>query len=110
LQVTPTRLQPDRLDVTYRLYSAKDTATANENTPVEFDIAMVASFAVQPDTQLEQLTAFAHHGGLLVAWPYLREALSTLTAKLGLPPLLLPLLTVPVAAPDAQQPKLTSKV
>jgi Na+/H+ antiporter NhaA len=46
-----------------------------------------------------ELTAFAEVNGVYNAWPYFREAVQTLTQRMDLPPVILPVYRVPQAAP-----------
>ena len=50
-----------------------------------------------------ELTAFASVNGVFNAWPYFRETLQSVTQKMNLPPVVLPVYRVPQATPKPQE-------
>lgn len=61
------------------------------------DIIYFGKCEAQPGTDKEQLRHFAEVQSITLLWPYLREAISTIMTKMGLPPLFLPTLDVAIA-------------
>lgn len=55
-------------------------------------------YSIAPGVPLErdQLDAYAATGAVFSAWPYVRELVQSLTHRMGVPPLTLPLLKTPL--------------
>ena len=87
-----------------------------EDEPPE-DVARVAltliafyslgSVGPEPDTFTDdEFRAFAESSGVFALYPYIRESVATLTARLGLPALTLPLLKSPLIEDTARTSEL----
>lgn len=91
------RPSPESLLATYRVFTPSfDEQLKTNRNPLQFDVSITAEFSIgnlMPDDQIE---SFVRVGGLIVAWPFLRQTVADLCIKSGFPPLFLPLITVPV--------------
>lgn len=103
------RLGVEGLLVTYQVVTPPlEAQLPNNRNAFAFDVKVTAEFVVGPGMPDNQIGPFAHLGGLIVAWPFLRQTIADLSVRLGYPPLFLPLITVPVsptgahAAPNPQ--------
>lgn len=79
--------------------SLKVTATDKETNELKFDIFSeyvlaydYSNYSGKIDEKLFQ--EFARTTGIFNAYPYLREAIQTITAKMGIPPVIAPLLKI----------------
>ncbi len=97
LQVSPSFTRTDDLVVYNIEYEATGTTTEGERA---FNASIVLSlfYDVLPQQEVDNadLGAFGLVSVLLSAHPYLRELLQTLTARMGLPALVLDLMQSPV--------------
>lgn len=85
--------------VTYRALSPSlEEQTRTTKNPFFFDVRITGEFTVSAEMPEEQIGPFVKAGGLLVVWPFLRQAVADLSVKLGFPPLLLPLFTFPLSS------------
>ena len=90
---------------TYRLFiRSNSTATGNDAEGTASDVATIefehaALFVMDMDGQEpprpEELNAYAVSTGQFALYPYVREYISNLTSRLGLPPLTLGILKLP---------------
>lgn len=67
---------------------AKEEPLVSIETSFELQYRLPEGFHVDPET----LTAFAETNGIYNAWPYWREFIQSMFVRMGLPPLVLPLL------------------
>lgn len=67
---------------------AKEDALVSIETRFELQYRLPEGFQADPET----LTAFAETNGIYNAWPYWREFVQSMFVRMGLPPLVLPLL------------------
>ena len=67
---------------------AKEDALVSIETRFELEYRLPEGFRVDPQT----LTAFAETNGIYNIWPYWREFVQSTFVRMGLPPLVLPLL------------------
>lgn len=67
---------------------AKEEPLVSIETSFELQYRLPEGFRVGPDT----LTTFAETNGIYNAWPYWREFVQSTFARMGLPPVVLPLL------------------
>lgn len=67
---------------------AKEDALVSIEARFEIEYRLPEGFHVDPET----LTAFAETNGIYNAWPYWREFVQSMFVRMGLPPLVLPLL------------------
>lgn len=87
---------------------AKVLSGGQEATESQPPIRMTAGFALQyllpnaSDVSDEVLEEFARVNGAFNAWPYFREYLQSTSARMNLPPLVLPVLRI--AAPTKGEP------
>ena len=67
---------------------AKEEPLVSIETSFELQYRLPEGFRVEPQT----LTTFAETNGIYNAWPYWREFVQSTLARMGLPPVVLPLL------------------
>ena len=67
---------------------AKEEPLVSVETSFELQYRLPEGFRADPDT----LTTFAETNGIYNAWPYWREFVQSTFARMGLPPVVLPLL------------------
>jgi preprotein translocase subunit SecB len=119
--VFPTMVNPKNTNldftqnVTWSLNDKKDificfvTGRVKGNAESKEQFEIQATFALSyklhnPEFSKEALTEFAERNAVYNAFPYLREALSNLSTRMGIPPVTLPLLKPPIATnSEAQQ-------
>lgn len=64
----------------------------------------LGSLGTEPETLADhEFQAFAESSGVFALYPYIRESIATLTARLGLPALTLPLLKTPLIEDKDQE-------
>ena len=70
-----------------------------------FDIAILmrARFESSDELGPELWEKFAQFQAVFLFWPYVRELISSITNRMGLPPFILPLLQIPGSAPPTEQ-------
>ena len=77
---------------------------ADQETVADVDCEFVVSYrlagATQRDFTAEQLNLFAEINGIYNVWPYMREAVTSLGARIGLPRVILPLWRPPTSLPE----------
>lgn len=64
------------------------------NVDLELEYARAPNDSATQGVSPDDLMAFARINGTHNAWPYIREAISSLTTRVGYPPLTLPLLII----------------
>jgi hypothetical protein len=91
--------------VTYSLFTDdfESMVVANRNA-FYFSIDLTAEFSLGAEMPRDQVGAFVAAGGLIVIWPYLRQTIADLSQRMGFPPLLLPVLSVPLPIPQPECP------
>lgn len=77
-----------------------------ENPPVSMTIAYTLQYHVPnvPGYSEETLNEFARVNGTFNAWPYWREYVQSTSARMNLPPLLLPVFRVSTTSSDSPSP------
>jgi hypothetical protein len=82
------------IEVQYRL-------TGEQHVVFQVDVTFLLVYEVDPKFAVAQkdLDAFARSQGLMASWPYAREFMQNLTARMGLPVLILP--TLKLISPEA---------
>jgi preprotein translocase subunit SecB len=90
------RLDAEHVEYRYRV-STTDTETRSFFVRAEF--SLLYSIAGLADLTDEQLDAFGEVSALFSGLPYARELVQNLTARAGLPPLVLPTLRAPIDPP-----------
>ncbi len=70
-----------------------------------FDVQVLMRARFQSDTALGQRhwEEFAQLQAVFLFWPYVRELISNLTNRMGLPPFTLPLLQIPGSTPPTEE-------
>ena len=76
-----------------------------ERVEIQVDGSFELIYSVPPDTKATpvELQAFADTNALLNCWPYWRELVHDMAARMELPPLTLPFLRVKVVQPPKQE-------
>jgi preprotein translocase subunit SecB len=72
------------------------------------ECSLFARFQVAGPMQTEHITRFAHSEARLVIWPYVRELVSNITGKMGIHPIVLPLV-IRSGSPTAEHSAPTRK-
>jgi len=85
----------DSLEVAYRLYTPPASSAWASGAAFSFDVRLRAYFRIVSPIPGEQVQEFVSAGGAIIMWPYLRETVASVSVRLGLPPFLLPVITVP---------------
>lgn len=91
-----------QVDLTPRVQSAREvlailhvSVTPEPALAFSLDIVGQARFETDTDTTTNDLEMFANTQAMVLMWPYLRESVSDLSARLGInPPVVLPILDV----------------
>jgi preprotein translocase subunit SecB len=87
-----TRQEGDR-------YTADIRVKSNREKPAGFHMLVIARLVFSlaeavPPLSNKDMKQFLHRNSLILAWPYLREMISSATARMGLPPLFIGMLDV----------------
>lgn len=100
-EFSATRVSDDRVTYLVRLDSV--LSDVNEEPILEVSTAFNASYGIDSDMPVteELLDWWAWNGVLFQVHPYLREFLSSMTGRAGLPPAYLPLLVREVDAAES---------
>ena len=77
---------------------AKEEPLVSIETSFELQYRLPEGFRADPDT----LTTFAQTNGIYNAWPYWREFVQSTFARMGLPPVVLPLLRAREVTEDTE--------
>jgi len=77
----------------------KDQASSPEDFFLRVEARFVVTYMVRSDEGLTQANfdAFAERNGIYNVWPYWREFVQSITARMGLPPLTIPVFRVGTA-------------
>ena len=77
----------------------------DEDRKFGFDVQVLMRARFQSDTALGQRhwEEFAQLQAVFLFWPYVRELISNLTNRMGLPPFTLPLLQIPGSTPPTEE-------
>jgi hypothetical protein len=70
---------------------------------VDANFELIYSVPADANPTPEELQAFADTNALLNCWPYWRELVHDMAARMELPPLLLPLFRLTVSPPPSQE-------
>lgn len=76
------------------------TGRQGEKVAVEIEVVVRGIFRSREGGDQESFDAFLKTQGLALLWPFMRELVANLTTRLGLPPLLIPLIHVFQTATD----------
>lgn len=81
--------------------SGKPGEDADEEPVAELEVTLVLVYQLTSDVELadDELGAFGSVMGTFTAHPYLREAVQSLSVRIGLPPLTLDVVRLPVDGP-----------
>lgn len=102
---TPTREQGTlHIDTEYKLQARNQTSPLFE-IEVTFRVVLVVPDEL-PDGFVE---AYLAHNLSLTVFPYVREIVSSITSRMGLPPLTLPYVVNPFASGEKKQTKTRSR-
>lgn len=88
--------------VFYRYDGSADLKDADGNSVCPVSASIALAFAYEGDAPSEEIAGrYGLTTGMLLAHPYLREAIQTLAARLGFPQVALPLAPIPQGPPTA---------
>jgi preprotein translocase subunit SecB len=91
IQINARMLKNGKLQSFYRFY----TPTNRKKDIIQYDIKFEVYFSIKEGVFERKIAKqFLRSSGFILVWPYFRQILSDNTSRLGLPPLLVPILDV----------------
>jgi len=81
-----------------------------ETEGIDLHMVLRADLSCENAMERDKWRQFGEMQLVLIAWPYLREIVSDVTSRMGLPPLVLPLLVVPTQGIPADDETLSTEL